>query len=93
MASPVMEELMDLATMGPPPPPPLPRPPPLSSDASEEERANVEAMTASVAGMAAEAFAWQERANKNWFSTENALRIYNMVRATLIVMMGGRDAG
>jgi len=37
-------------------------------------------MVVSAAAVAAEAFAWQEKANKNWFSTENALRIYNMVR-------------
>lgn len=92
VASPVMEELMDLATMGPPPPPPPPLPP-LSPDASEEERANEEAMAASAAQVAAEAFAWQERATKNWFSTENTLRVYNMVRATFVVMMGGRGEG
>lgn len=83
---------MDLATMGPPPPPPPPLPP-LSPDASEEERANEEAMAASAAQVAAEAFAWQERATKNWFSTENTLRVYNMVRATFVVMMGGRGEG
>jgi hypothetical protein len=46
-------------------------------------------MVANAAAVAAEAFAWQERAASNWFSTENALRIYNMVRCDEDGRIGG----
>lgn len=61
----VMEELMELAMMGPPPPPP--------ANTNENDEG------AAAAAESPEAVWVRQQRAKNWFSAENALRVYNLV--------------
>lgn len=64
---------MELAMMGPPAPAPQAPPPPPTDEGGA-------AVAAGAAGAEAPEALWvrQQRA-KNWFSAENALRVYNLV--------------